>query len=76
MKLLGLTFNEFIRKGNVIGGIILAIFGVATWLLAVNITRVVRKTSSIKQNDVVLVTCRVIALVALLVGMVLIALPL
>ncbi len=76
MRLLGITFNEFIQKGNVIVGIILAILGVATWLLAVNITRAVRKTNSIKQNDTVLVTCRVIGLVALLIGMVLIAIPL
>ena len=76
MRLLGITFNEFIQKGNVIVGIILAILGVATWLLAVNMTRAVRKTNSIKQNDTVLVTCRVIGLVALLIGMVLIALPL
>ena len=76
MKLLGITFNEFIRKGNVIVGIILAILGVATWLLAVNITKAVRQTTSVKQNDVVLVTCRVVALVVLLIGMVLIALPL
>lgn len=76
MRLLGITFNEFIQKGNVIVGIILAILGVATWLLAVNITKAVRKTASVKQNDTVLVTCRVIGLVALLIGMVLIALPL
>ena len=76
MRLLGVTFNEFIQKGNVIVGIILAILGVATWLLSVNITKVVRKTSNIKQNDTVLTTCRVIGLVALLIGMVLIAIPL
>ena len=76
MKLLGITFNEFIQKGNVIVGIILAILGVAIWLLAVNITKAVRQTTAIKQNDTVLVTCRVIGLVALLIGMVLIALPL
>ena len=76
MKLLGITFNEFIQKGNVIVGIILAILGVAMWLLAVNITKAVRKTAGIRQNDTVLVTCRVIGLVLILIGMVLIALPL
>lgn len=76
MRLLGITFNEFIQKGNVIVGIILAILGVAMWLLAVNITKAVRRTDSIKQNDTVLVTCRVVGLVSILIGMVLIALPL
>jgi hypothetical protein len=76
MRLLGITFNEFIQKGNVIVGIILAILGVAMWLLAVNITKAVRRTASIKQNDTVLVTCRVVGLVSILIGMVLIALPL
>ncbi len=76
MRLLGITFNEFIQKGNVIVGIILAILGVAMWLLSVNITKAVRKTNAIKQNDTVLVTCRVVGLVSILIGMVLIALPL
>ena len=76
MKLLGITFNEFIQKGNVILGIILAILGIAIWLLATNITKVVRQSATIKQNDTVLTTCRVSGLVALLIGMVLIAIPL
>ena len=76
MRLLGITFNEFIQKGNVIVGIILAILGIATWLLSANITKAVRKTENIKQNDTVNTTCKVIGLVALMIGMILIALPL
>lgn len=75
MKLLGVTFNEFIQKGNVIVGIILAILGVAMWLLSISIAKAVRQTSAIRQNDTVLITCRVIGLVSLLIGMVLIAIP-
>lgn len=76
MKLLGITFNEFIQKGNVIVGIILAVLGVATWLLATSITKAVRQTTAVKPNDTILTTCRVIGLVSLLIGMVLIAIPL
>ena len=76
MKMLGITFNEFIQKGNVIVGIILAILGIAIWLLAANITKVVRQSTSAKQNDTVYTSCKVIGLISLLIGMVLIAIPL
>ncbi|MFQ6724308.1 MAG: hypothetical protein ACLRFE_03125 [Clostridia bacterium] len=76
MFILGVTFTEFIQKTNVIIGIILAILGVASWLLAINIARAVRKTDAIKPNDTVLVGCKVVGLISLLIGMVLIAIPL
>ena len=76
MFILGITFKEFIQKGNVIFGIILSILAVATWLLATSITKAVRKTETIKSNDSVLIGIKVVALVALLVGMILIAIPL
>lgn len=76
MSILGITFKEFIQKGNVILGIILAILGVACWLLAMNIAKFVRKNDQIKPNDTVLIGCKVVGLVAILVGMVLIAIPL
>jgi len=75
MNILGITFKEFIQKGNVIIGILLSIFGVACWLLSKNIAQTVRKTKQIKPNDAVLIGCKVLGLVALLVGMVLIAIP-
>lgn len=75
MMLLGVTFKEFIQKTNVIGGIILAIIGVAIWLLAKNIAQVVRKGEPVKPNDAVLIGWKVAGLVALLIGMVLIAIP-
>lgn len=76
MFILGVTFKEFIQKGNVITGIIFAILGVATWLLAMNVAKFVRKNDAIKPNDTVLVGCKVAGLVMLLIGMVLIAIPL
>lgn len=76
MFILGITFSEFIQKTNVIVGIILAILGVASWLLAMNIAKVVRKSEQIKANDAVLIGIKVVGLIGILVGMVLIALPL
>ena len=75
MSILGITFKEFIQKGNVIFGIVLAIVGVACWLLARHITEAVRKTNQIKPNDTLLIGLKVAGLVTLLVGMVLIAIP-
>lgn len=75
MLILGITFKEFIQKGNVIAGIVLAIVGIACWLLAKNVAVAVRKTTQIKSNDTVLIGFKVAGLVGLLLGMVLIAIP-
>ena len=76
MFILGVTFKEFIQKGNVIVGIILAILGVAMWLLAMNVAKSVRRAETVKSNDTVLVGCKVAGLIMLLLGMILIAIPL
>ncbi len=76
MFILGVSFTEFIQKTNVIIGIILAIIGIACWLLAETIAKTVRKTDQIKSNDSIAVGFKVCGLVILLIGMVLIALPL
>ena len=75
MLILGITFKEFIKKGNVMVGVGLAIIGLACWLLAMNITQAVRKTKQIKPNDTLLIGLRVTSLVILLLGMVAIAIP-
>ena len=75
INILGVTFKEFIQKGNVIVGIILAALGVACWLLAPYITKAVRKTENVKSNDTLLIGLKVAALVSLLIGMILIAIP-
>ena len=75
INILGVTFKEFIQKGNVIVGIILASLGVACWLLAPYVAKAVRKTENIKLNDTLLVGLKVAALVSLLMGMILIAIP-
>ncbi len=75
INILGVTFKEFIQKGNVIIGIILASLGIACWLLAPYVTKAIRKTENLKPNDVWLVGLKVAALVSLLIGMILIAIP-
>ena len=75
MLILGVTFKEFIQRGNVILGIIIAIVGVACWLVAKNLAQAVRKTTDVKPNDTVLIGCKVFGLVLVLVGMILLALP-
>ncbi len=76
MFILGVTFGEFMSKANVIIGIICAVIGVACWLLASPIAKAARGTANVKSNDSILIGCKVAGLVALLIGMVLIALPL
>ena len=75
MLILGITFKEFIKKGNVMAGIVIAIVGLACWLLAMNITQAVRKTKQIKPNDTLLIGLKVASLIILLLGMVAIAIP-
>lgn len=74
-NILGVTFKEFIQKGNVIVGIILAIVGVGCWILAPHVTNAVRKNQNVKTNDTLLIGLKVAALVSLLIGMILIAIP-
>lgn len=76
MFILGITFKEFIQKGNVIMGLILAVLGLGCILLARSITIAVRHDKTIKQNDPVFLGCTISGLVVLLLGMILIALPL
>lgn len=75
MFILGIVFKEFVQKGNVIVGLILSILGLACVLLAKSITVNVRHTKAIKSNDTVFMSCSIIGLTVLLLGMVLIALP-
>ncbi len=75
MFILGVTFTDFIQRTNVIVGLILAVVGLAIWLLANKFACVVRKSDSVKSNDSVLVGTKVLGLVMLMVGMILIAIP-
>ena len=76
MFILGITFKEFIQKPNVIVGIVLAILGIASWLLAKSVAQTVRKTSQVATNDSILLGCKIAGLIGLLFGMVVLALPL
>lgn len=75
MFILGVTFAEFIKRGNVILGIVLAIIGLAMYILAGSIAKAVRKGEEVKPDDKVLVGIKVAGLIVLMVGMILIALP-
>lgn len=75
MLILGVTFKEFIQRGNVIVGIILAIIGLGCWLIARSVAQAVRKTNDVKPGDSIIIGFKVFGLVLLLVGMVLLALP-
>lgn len=74
--LIGVVLSEFLQKINVIIGIVLAIFGVASFVMAKRITQSVRKTSNVKKNDNVYITANVVGIILILLGMILIALPL
>ena len=76
MFILGITFKEFIQKGNVILGLVLAVLGLACILLARSIATSIRGTKNIKGNDSIFLGCTIAGLVVLLLGMILIALPL
>lgn len=73
--LLAVKFSEFIVKVNVVIGIIVCAVGVASFLVASNITRAVEKTETVSKSSKVYMACKIVGLVCVLVGMILIALP-
>ncbi len=64
------TFKEMISNPIVILAIILAGCGVATTLLAKKITKTVRKTETISQDDKLLLGLKIAGLAAILLGFV------
>ena len=70
-NLLAVTFVEFIQRPNVIIGIVLAVLGIALAILARRITRAIRKTKDVQNNDNVLIGFKVAGLVLILVGFIL-----
>lgn len=73
--LLAVKFSEFIVKVNVIVGIILACIGIACILLSKRVTMIVDKTDAVQKTSKVYVGVRVAGVIAILLGMILIALP-
>lgn len=73
--LLGVTFSEFIVKINVIIGMVLCAFGVASFVLAKRVAQAVDKTEVAYKSSKSYITTKIVGLVLVLVGMILIALP-
>ena len=66
---------EFLLRYTVITGVILAIIGVAIFMLAKRITMARRKQDEINKNDRLYITLCLIGLAFILIGMIFIALP-
>ena len=64
-------FVERLSQANVLTGIILAILGFALVFLAKKITRIARKTVDVKDNDPIYLTCKLVALIMILVALIL-----
>ena len=73
--LLAVKFGEFISKANVIIGIIIAAIGIASFIVASKLTTFLDKTEIVNKSSKVYITCKVVGIVCVLLGMILIALP-
>ena len=73
--LLGVTFGQFIIKINVIIGIVLCAFGVASFILAKRVSQAAEKTDTVYKSSKSYITTKIVGLALVLVGMILIALP-
>lgn len=69
--LLAVTLIEYLQRPNVILSVMLAVFGVAFALLAKRITRAIRKTKDVRDDDAILVVLKIIGLMLILVGLIL-----
>lgn len=67
---LGLSFGEMISNPGVITGIILAVLGLVLAILAVRLTRAIRKADNYDPNDKLVLIFKVIGLVLVLVGLI------
>ena len=73
--LLAVSFSQFISRGNVIAGIILASIGLAIIFLARRFTQTMEKTDAISRASKYYVVAKIVGVVVLLIGMILIAIP-
>lgn len=74
--LLAVKFSEFITKTNVIIGIIIAAIGIASFIIASTLAMFLDKSETLNKSSKVYITCKVVGIVCVLLGMILIALPL
>lgn len=65
------TLSERLQLPMFTAGIVLAVLGVAIGVLAKRITRVVRKSNTIEDNDKVLVSLKLVGLILLFLALIL-----
>jgi len=68
MSLLAMSVWEYISQTNVIIGLSLVIIGIVIAMLAMRITRVVRRTNQVSSNDSLVLAMRIIGLIFILAG--------
>lgn len=73
--LLAVKFSEFIVKVNVIIGMICAIVGVASLIVAYRFAQAVDKSETVTKSSKAYIYTRIFGVVMILLGMILIALP-
>lgn len=74
-NLLGVTLIEFLQRPNVLVAIFLAVMGIALAILSRRITRSVRKSKDIADNDGLFVGLKITGLVMILIGLILMVIP-
>lgn len=65
------TLSERLQLPMFTAGIVLAVLGVAIGVLAKRITRVVRKSNTIEDNDKILVSLKLVGLILLFLALIL-----
>lgn len=73
LNLLNTTFIEMISRPGIIAGIICVVLGTAIAILAVRLTRAIRKASEYNPNDILAIILKSVGLVIVVVGFILIA---
>ncbi len=71
--LLEVSITEVLTQTHILVAIGLAALGITLSVLAKKITRIIRKTDEISEDDIVLVSTKVLALVFILVALVFVA---
>ena len=74
-NLLGVTLIEFLQRPNVLVAIFLAVIGITLAILSRRITRSVRKSKDIADNDGLFVGLKITGLVMILIGLILMVIP-
>jgi len=73
--LLAVSFSEFISRGNVIIGLVLASLGLACVFLAPRFTQAMEGVDAVSKASKFYIVAKIVGVAVLLVGMILIAFP-